>query len=132
MAETLPEEVRGVAVSTFGKVIRRGWDWLALAPAAADRVAGLIEVPALAESLTLNKADFIRAGARGAIYLAYRKAIQEAVAHLVTLWGDSGEPADRARRRAARPVERDLETDLADRDYEFCILLALVMQRAVV
>ena len=117
MAETLPEEIRGVAVSTFGKVIRRGWDWLALAPAAADRVAGLIEVPALAESLTLNKADFIRAGARGAIYLAYRKAIQEAVAHQLTLWGDSGEPADRARRRAA----------LAD---EFPLLAPLVEQRA--
>src|SRR2546425_10817697 len=79
MVEALPEGLRGVAVSTFGKAIRRGWDWLALAPAAADRVSGLIEVPALAESLTLNKADFIRAGARGAIYLAYRKAIQEAV-----------------------------------------------------
>ena len=130
MAETLPEEIRGVAVSTFGKVIRRGWDWLALAPAAADRVAGLIEVPALAESLTLNKADFIRAGARGAIYLAYRKAIQEAVAHQLTLWGDSGEPADRARRRAARPVERDLETVLADLADEFPLLAPLVEQRA--
>src|SRR5207302_1103616 len=114
MVEALPEELRGVAVSTFGKVIRRGWDWLGLAPAAADRVSGLIEVPALAESLTLNKADFIRAGARGAIYLAYRKAIQEAVAHQLSLWGDSSEPAERARRRAARPVERDLETELAD------------------
>src|SRR5437867_4486243 len=130
VAERLPEEVRGVAVSTFGKVIRRGWDWLALAPAAADRVAGLIEVPALAESLTLNKADFIRAGARGAIYLAYRKAIQEAVAHQLSLWGDSSEPAERARRRAARPVERDLETVLADLADEFPLLAPLVEQRA--
>src|SRR5207245_443965 len=102
MVEALPEELRGVAVSTFGKVIRRGWDWLALAPAAADRVSGLIEVPALAESLTLNKADFIRAGARGAIYLAYRKAIQEAVAHQLSLWGDSSEPAGARAARATR------------------------------
>ena len=129
-AEALPEELRGVAVSTFGKVIRRGWDWLALAPAAADRVAGLIEVPALAESLMLNKADFIRAGARGAIYLAYRKAIQEAVAHQLSLWGDAGEPAERARRRAARPVERDLEAVLADLADEFPLLAPLVEQRA--
>jgi hypothetical protein len=128
-AETLPEESRGVAVSTFGKVIRRGWDWLALMPAAADRIAGLIEVPALAESLTLNKADFIRAGARGAIYLAYRKAIQEAVAHQLGLWGDSGEPAERARRRAARPVERDLEAVLADLADDFPLLAPLVEQR---
>ena len=118
-AEPLPEALRGVAISTFGKVIRRGWDWLGLAPAGADRVAGLIEVPALAESLTLNKADFIRAGARGATYLAYRKAIQEAVAHQLGLWGDVGESAERARRRAARPIERDLEAVLADLADEF-------------
>jgi hypothetical protein len=128
--EALPEELRGVAISTFGKVIRRGWDWLALTPAAPERVAGLIEVPALAECLTLNKSDFIRAGARGATYLAYRKAIQEAVLHQLTLWGDAGEPAERARRRAARPVERDLEAVLADLADEFPLLAPLVEQRA--
>ena len=128
--ETLSEEQRGVAVSTFGKVIRRGWDWLALTPAAPDRVGGLIEVPALAECLTLNKADFIRAGARGATYLAYRKAIQEAVSRQLQLWGDTGEPAERARRRAARPVERDLEAVLADLADEFPLLAPLVEQRA--
>jgi histidine kinase/DNA gyrase B/HSP90-like ATPase len=129
-AEPLPEALRGVAISTFGKVIRRGWDWLGLAPTAADRVAGLIEVPALAESLTLNKADFIRVGARGATYLAYRKAIQEAVGHQLGLWGDPAEPAERARRRAARPIERDLEAVLADLADEFPLLAPLVEQRA--
>jgi hypothetical protein len=126
----LPEDLRGVAVSTLGKVIRRGWDWLALAPAAAERIGGLIEVPALAECLTLNKADFIRAGARGATYLAYRKAIQEAVSRQLAVWGDAGEPAERARRRAARPVERDLEDVLADLAGDFPLLAALVEQRA--
>lgn len=86
-AEPLPDDLRGIAVSTFGKVIKRGWDWLGLAPAAAERIGGLIEVPGVAESLTLNKADFIRAGARGAVYLAYRKAIQEAVAAQLSVWG---------------------------------------------
>jgi hypothetical protein len=125
----LPEELRGVAVSTFGKVIRRGWDWLALAPAAAERITGLIEVPALAECLTLNKADFIRAGTRGATYLAYRKAIQEAVSRQLAAWGDAGEPTERARRRAARPVERDLEGVLADLASDFPLLATLVEQR---
>jgi len=129
-AEPLPEAFRGVAISTFGKVIRRGWDWLGLAPSGADRVAGLIEVPALAESLTLNKADFIRAGARGATYLAYRKAIQEAVAHQLDLWGDVGESTERTRRRAARPIERDLEAVLADLADDFPLLAPLVEQRA--
>jgi hypothetical protein len=129
-SEALPEELRGVAISTFGKVIKRGWDWLALSPVGPERVAGLIEVPTLAESLTLNKADFIRSGARGAVYLAHRKAIQEAVSHQLLLWGDGGEPAEHARRRAARPVERDLEAVLADLADEFPLLAPLVEQRA--
>ena len=128
--QALPEEMRGIAVSTFGKVIRRGWDWLALAPVAAERIGGFIEVPALAECLTLNKADFIRAGARGATYLAYRKAIQEAVSRQLAEWGDAGQPTERARRRAARPVERDLEGVLADLASDFPLLAALVEQRA--
>jgi hypothetical protein len=71
----VPEEQRGLAIATLGKVIKRGWDWLGLAPADAERVSGLVEVPGLAECLTLNKADFIRSGPRGGLYLAYRKAL---------------------------------------------------------
>ena len=125
----LPEDFRGVAVSTFGKVIKRGWDWLGVAPSVPERLGGLIEVPALAECLTLNKADFIRAGARGATYLAYRKAIQEAVSRQLALWGDADEADERTRRRAARPVERDLETVLADLAGDFPLLASLVEQR---
>ena len=47
-----------------------GWDWLGITPNASERIGGVIEVPALAASLTLNKGDFIRSGARGAAYLA--------------------------------------------------------------
>jgi histidine kinase/DNA gyrase B/HSP90-like ATPase len=128
-AAPLREDQRGVAISTFGKVIKRGWDWLAMAPSLPDRVGGVIEVPALAECLTLNKADFIRSGARGATYLAYRKAIQEAVAEQLAAWGDAPASAERARRRAARPVERDLESVLADLADDFPLLATLVEQR---
>jgi len=129
-AAPLPDELRGVAVSTFGKVIKRGWDWLGLTPGAAEHIGGLIEVPALAECLALNKVDFIRAGARGATYLAYRKAIQEAVSQQLTEWGDASESTERARRRGARPVERDLEVVLADLADDFPLLGSLVEQRA--
>ncbi|MGH7553609.1 MAG: ATP-binding protein, partial [Longimicrobiales bacterium] len=88
-AEPFPEETRGVAVSTLGKVIKRGWDWLGVTPLAPERISGLVEVPALAECLTLNKADFIRTGQRGATYLAYRKAVQEAVSAQLAEWGDA-------------------------------------------
>ena len=132
MRDRLPlrEERRGLAISTFGKVIKRGWEWLGLAPSSPDRVGGLIEVPALAQALTLNKADFIRTGPRGAVYLAYRKAIQESVAHQLAEWGDLREAGAEAHRRAARPVERDLEAVLVDLAEEFPLLAALVERRA--
>jgi hypothetical protein len=129
-AGPMPEEDRGLAISTFGKVIKRGWDWLGLTPAAPERVGGMIEAPALAGSLTLNKGDFVRTGPRGAVYLAYRKAIQEAVSRQLALWGDARDAGEGARRRAARPVERDLEAILVDLAEDFPLLVALVEQRA--
>ena len=51
-------ERQGIAISTFGKVIRRGWDWLGSGAAAAPScLGGLIEVPDLAACLTLSKND---------------------------------------------------------------------------
>lgn len=126
----LPEELRGLAISTLGKVIKRGWDWLGLNPATPDLIGGVIEVPALAECLTLNKADFIRTGPRGASYLALRKAIQEAVGQQLAAWGDARDHAEETRRRAARPVERDLERVLVDLADEFPLLGALVERQA--
>ena len=131
MRETLPlaEDERGLTISTLGKVIKRGWDWLAMAPADPERIGGLMEVPALAECLTLNKADFIRTGPRGATFLAYRKAVQEVVARQLAEWGDGRNAAEEWRRRAARPVERDLERVLADLADRFPLVAALVERR---
>jgi hypothetical protein len=125
----LGEDERGVAVSTLGKVIKRGWDWLGLTPATPERVAGIVEVPGLAACLTLNKADFIRTGPRGAAYLAYRKALQEAVARQLAAWGDVPDHSADARRRA-RPVERDLQRILVDLADEFPLLAALVERQS--
>lgn len=122
----LPESQRGVAVSTYGKVIKRGWDWLGVSPANPDVVGGLIEAPALAQALTLNKADFIRAGTHGALYLAYRKAIQDVVSRQLAEWGVGRDGTEPAQRRAARPVERDLERILIDLAEDFPLLSALV------
>ena len=68
-------------------MIKRGWEWLGITPGSAA-LGGVIEVPELAASLTLSKNDFIRTGARGASYLAYRKAIQEVVSRQLAAWGD--------------------------------------------
>lgn len=127
VSQDLAEDQAGVAISTLGKVIKRGWDWLGVTPVAPERLTGVIEAPALAECLTLSKADFIRAGHRGAIYLAFRKAIQEVVAERLAAWGDLREAEPR--RRSARPIERDLETVLVDLASEFPLLAALVDAR---
>ncbi|MDT8437111.1 MAG: ATP-binding protein, partial [Gemmatimonadota bacterium] len=119
----LADEERGVAISTMGKVIGRGWDWLGIVPTVHD-VSGLVEVPALAAALTLNKADFIRSGPRGATFLAYRKALQEAVAMQLESWGDS--PADGRRPRRARSLERDLQSVLSDLAGNYPLLATLV------
>lgn len=127
---SLPEERRGLAISTYGKVIRRGWDWLGLAPSIPDQVGGLIEVPELAACLTLNKGDFIRTGTRGAHYLAFRKAIQEAVSKQLAAWGEAREATEEARPREVRPLQKDLAHVLEDLASEFPLLASLVERRA--
>jgi hypothetical protein len=125
----LAEEETGIAVSTLGKVIKRGWDWLGLTPVAGASVGGLIEVPALAAALTLNKADFIRTGPRGATLLAYRKAIQEVVGNQLAEWGTEAKVAS-TRQRRTRPLERDLQSVLLDLSREFPLLATLVERRS--
>ncbi len=125
----VPEDQRGVAISTYGKIIKRGWDWLGVSPNAPERIGGLIEVPALAASLTLNKGDFIRTGQRGAAYLAFRKAIQEAVVRQFAAWGDSREQPETVRPRAMRTLERDLERVLLELSEGFPLLASLVEHR---
>jgi len=128
-ATPMPDEQRGIAISTYGKIIKRGWDWLGISPNAPERIGGLIEVPALAASLTLNKGDFIRTGQRGAAYLAYRKAIQEAVVRQLAAWGDSREQPEAVRPRSLRTLERDLERVLLELSEGFPLLASLVEHR---
>ena len=125
----LAEERRGLAISTYGKIIKRGWDWMGITPSAPDRVGGLIEVPELAACLTLNKGDFIRVGARGATYLAFRKAIQQAVSKQLAAWGDARDSREEAPPREVRPLQRDLVHVLEDLSVEFPLLASLVERR---
>jgi hypothetical protein len=126
----LADDQRGLAISTYGKVIRRGWDWLGMTPAAPERIAGLIEVPELAACLTLNKGDFIRTGSRGGIYLSFRKAIQQAVAKQLAEWGDAPAASDQAPPREVRPLQRDLAHLLEELADDFPLLASLVERRA--
>jgi hypothetical protein len=114
----------------LGKVIKRGWDWLGVTSLQSERINGLIEVPDLAASLTLNKGDFIRTGTRGAVYLAYRKAIQEAVSRQLEAWGDARAGTPEAPVRMMRPLERDLDRVLEELFDDFPLLGSLVERRA--
>jgi len=127
---SLPEDQRGLAISTLGKVIKRGWEWLGLAPSVPSEVGGIIEVPALASCLALSKTEFIRSGARGAVFLQYRKAIQEAVSSQLQVWGEARDGAEEEQRRRVRPLERDLEKVLIDLADEFPLLSSLVERQA--
>jgi hypothetical protein len=123
----LEPDREGIAISTFGKVIKRGWDWLGVTPAVRGQVTGLVEAPDLAGCLTLSKSDFIRIGPRGASYLAYRKAVQEVVSRQLAQWGDGRDVE--ARPRIVR-LERDLERVLEDLSDDFPLLRSLVDRRA--
>lgn len=121
----LPEDQHGMAISTYGKVIKSGWEWLGLTPVAPFRVSGIVEAPDLAACLTLSKNDFVRTGQRGATYLAFRKAIQEVVSRQLLAWGDvRDEPPPRAER-----LQRDLERVLEDLSEDFPLLRSLVDHR---
>ncbi len=128
-ASPIPEESRGLAVCTLGKVIRRGWEWLGVTPSAPERIGGVVEVPALAECLTLNKAEFVRTGVRGGTYLSYRKALQEVVSRQLAEWGAERDRTEDTRRRVAGPVERDLERVLVDLADDFPLLASLVERK---
>lgn len=123
----LPADREGIAISTFGKVIKRGWDWLGVTPPPRAHIGGLIEVPELAACLTLSKNDFIRTGARGASYLAYRKAIQEVVSRQLAVWSDARDAETRP--RTVR-LDRDLARVLENLSDDFPLLQSLVDRRA--
>src|SRR5690606_8289612 len=75
----------------------------------------------------LNKGDFLRTGSRGALYLSFRKAIQEVVTEQLSAWGEP--PASRRQART-RPMERDLDRVLGELAGDFPLLAALAERRA--
>jgi hypothetical protein len=71
----VPEPVQGIAIATFGKIIKR--DWLKQHVKEMDRITGIIEVPELVECLTTSKCDFRRDGTAGNRYYRFNKAAQQ-------------------------------------------------------
>jgi hypothetical protein len=126
--EDLPEVQRGIGISAYGKVIKRGWDWVGLTPKHPARLSGIVEVPALAEILTTNKADFLKDGNSLKKYYRNRKAIQIALEPILRGMGESAPVRERSE-RDVRPLEREVERVLGNMIGEYPEIAPLIGRR---
>ena len=113
----LPEERWGLAVSTYGKVIKRGWEWLGITPKNPNHLAGVVELPGLVDCLTTNKCDFMRDPNSLQKYYKYRRAVQDAVAGVLEQLGEarSVEPKpDRGFEKLRKEIEKVVGEILPD------------------
>jgi len=124
----LPEDKRGIAVSTFGKVIKRGWDWIDIMPKNPWKLSGIVEVPELSKIITTNKMDFLKDANSLQKYYRCRKAIQQAIRPILAEMGEISEHADRPR-ADFRPVEKQIARALRSMLGEFPELNPLLGRR---
>lgn len=104
----------GLRISTYGKVIRGGWEWLGLPVRQQEIFNGVVEVPELAEILTTNKADFLPDSASLKKYYDVRKSIQQAVLPILRELGAVVDDEKNAKTPSAfKPLSRDIEGALS-------------------
>jgi len=113
-----------LAVSTFGKIIKWGWEWLGITPKEAANIYGIVEIPALSEILTVNKMDFLRNAGSLKKYYRCRKAVQEAVFPVLEKLGEK--PQIQEERFKLRPFVKTIEKALKRVVVEFPELLPLL------
>ncbi len=116
-ADELDEAQRGLAVSTYGKVIKRGWEWLGVTPRNPGHLTGVVEVPELVEVLTTNKCDFLRDPTSLQKYYKTRKAVQEAVADVLEGFGETRKPEpkrDKGLERLQKEIDKVVGEILPD------------------
>ena len=116
----------GLTVSTYGKIIKSGWEWLGLMPKLHAVLSGVVEIPGLSEVLTINKADFLNDAKSLKTYYRLRKATQEAVRALLP---ELGEPAEHAQQPVSKEVQtlsREIESALGALTDDFPELSSLI------
>lgn len=126
--DELSEDERGIAISTYGKVIKRGWDWLGIIPRNPTRLSGIVEIPQLSEILTLNKADFLKDAASLQKYYRFRKAIQEAIEPILRELGEISTQREQIE-RDLKPLQKQIEEVLTKLLPEFPELNPLLGKR---
>ena len=105
--DPLDEEKRGIAISTCGKVIKHGWDWLGISARNPDYISGVVEMPGLSLILTTNKADFLKDTASLQKYYRYRKAVQEVIEPILKEFGEINESREKPAKEL-RPLEKEI------------------------
>lgn len=107
---------QGLGISTYGKVIKSGWEWIGLIPKENLQIGGMIEIPALAEILTTNKMDFLKDAASLKKYYIYRKAIQEAILPILEGFGEEAisQKQQRQFRKLSNEIKQALRYVLGD------------------
>ena len=126
--DELPEVQRGIGISAYGKVIKRGWDWVGLTPKNPARLSGIVEVPPLVDILTTNKADFLKDGGSLKRYYRYRKGIQAALAPILRDLGETA-PTRERQEHEVRPIEREVERVLGNMIGEYPEIAPLIGRR---
>ncbi|MDP2630075.1 MAG: ATP-binding protein [Candidatus Uhrbacteria bacterium] len=117
--------VSGLAVSTYGKIIKHGWEWLGLMPKLHAVLSGVVEIPGLSEILTTNKSDFLNDATSLKKYYRLRKATQEAILSLLPELGEPTENSERPISKETQTLSREIESALGAIADDFPELLAL-------
>ncbi|HLD34736.1 MAG TPA: ATP-binding protein, partial [Patescibacteria group bacterium] len=118
----------GLSISTYGKVIKNGWEWVGLEVPSNLGLSGFVEIPAMSQILTINKMDFLRDATSLKKYYQYRKAIQAAIQPILEEFGGHSEIIDPV--KALRPLTRQIEQALRQMLGDFPELLPLLGVRA--
>lgn len=116
----------GLCVSTFGKIIKGGWEWVGISPKNAAELAGVVEIPALSEILTTNKNDFLSDSVSLKKYYKFRKAVQEAVLPVLRQLGEQRETQESEPEKFMKPLNQAISGALNNMLGDFPELESLI------